>query len=98
LIQKNQKIKAYFYILENYANALSCGWQTAALSHPPLPIAAAFACFTTDVKSRPFYHSNKILHTRRVRCPFGQYSGGAPLKVVLIPSPSPQEKGVCLFF
>ena len=52
-MQKKQKIKAYFYILENYANTLSCGWQTAALSHPPLPIAAAFACFTTDVKSRP---------------------------------------------
>ncbi|MEH6656784.1 hypothetical protein, partial [Leeuwenhoekiella marinoflava] len=37
LMPKNQKIKAYFYIFENYAKALSCGWQTATLGHPPHP-------------------------------------------------------------
>jgi len=31
---------------------------TAALGHPPLPYAAAFICFTTETKRRPFGHVN----------------------------------------
>ncbi|PHQ28103.1 hypothetical protein CJ305_16615 [Leeuwenhoekiella nanhaiensis] len=78
-MQKKQKIKAYFYILENYANALSCGWQTAALSHPPLPKATASACFTTDVKSRPSSTIElKILFFSPL---FLQYSYKAGLKI-----------------